>query len=308
METFDTHRMKVIHKTSTQQAEGALVYGRCQLRDFAGFWIRITGAQGSVITKCQGERCPGQHNHMHGNPTARSSTGAQHCEVTAERQWLTGKVWIICFRPACLSAAHISASEKALPKGSRLPRTVPEKMMGSCISHITLTGSQHTDILLDVIMVIYVAECATCKRKSHSMGQTSARLRDERNARAQIKQWHGGNVDAVDENAAARRLHNALERHHERALAAACATRNSHLLPPCVVQQPLQNGMFYQAFRSFRQQTADGHAVELANNQRRALQMQAIQRCCITIQTSLALKCISQCSRATAAIGAAQHL
>jgi hypothetical protein len=31
----------------------------------------------------------------------------------------------------------------------------------------------------------------------------------------------------------ARRLHHALERHHERALATARAARNAHLLPPC---------------------------------------------------------------------------
>ena len=58
-------------------------------------------------------------------------------------------------------------------------------------------------------------------------------LWDEREARAQVEQRHGGDVDAVDQDAAARRLHHALERHHQRALATAGAPRYPHLLAAC---------------------------------------------------------------------------
>jgi len=48
------------------------------------------------------------------------------------RQRRTGKLRTVFLRPACLSAAHMSASDEASPKGSRLSRTLPEKMIGSC--------------------------------------------------------------------------------------------------------------------------------------------------------------------------------
>ena len=76
----------------------------------------------------------------------------------------------------------------------------------------------------------------SCGLNDHSTKGTVPKktyLRDEREARAQIEQRHGSDVDAVDEDAAAGRLHHALERHHERALAAAGAPRDPDLLPPC---------------------------------------------------------------------------
>jgi len=53
-------------------------------------------------------------------------------------------------------------------------------------------------------------------------------LRDQSQPRPEVGQGHGGCVDAVNEDAPPGGLHDALERHHERALAAARAPRHTH--------------------------------------------------------------------------------
>ena len=59
----------------------------------------------------------------------------------------------------------------------------------------------------------------------------ASHLRNQGQPGPQIEQPHSRNVDAIDEDAAAAGLDDPLERHHERALAAASAPRNAHLLP-----------------------------------------------------------------------------
>lgn len=71
-----------------------------------------------------------------------------------------------------------------------------------------------------------------CLSKRRSL-QPSAHLRHEGEPRAQSEQADAANVDAVNEDAAAARLNDALERHHQRALAAARAARDTHFLLAC---------------------------------------------------------------------------
>lgn len=56
-----------------------------------------------------------------------------------------------------------------------------------------------------------------------------AHLRHERKAAAEIGQAHGERVTAVDVDAAAGRLHDAVQGHHQCAFPAAGAPRNAHL-------------------------------------------------------------------------------
>lgn len=48
------------------------------------------------------------------------------------KKWLTGRLAMVCWRPACSSACQILASPSMLSKGSRFALTDPEKTTGSC--------------------------------------------------------------------------------------------------------------------------------------------------------------------------------
>ena len=205
------------------------------------------------------------HSTTNGACCRASTAGKGPSKLLAS---LTGSACTICLRPACLSAAHMLASLEASSYGSRLTRTVPAKMIGSCDKQ---TGAQttfpwpyeemgynasnskdvHSPRELEAfqlptqasqgrpspgsICTVAAEHGLKCRRKHpmHALNLTLTCLWDEREARAQVDQRHGGDVDAVDQDTAAGRLHHALERHHERALAAAGAPRDPHLLPPC---------------------------------------------------------------------------
>ena len=82
--------------------------------------------------------CPQKLCKHHGLPW---NVDLVSCRKTGCKKWLTGRLAMVCWRPACSSACQILASPSMLSKGSRFALTDPEKTTGSCKNRFTLTSS-----------------------------------------------------------------------------------------------------------------------------------------------------------------------